>query len=216
MRGHCPKGKLSCIGVYRRNVITLKETSRLIFILCFSSFIDSVIQAVFPNLDKILDGKVLFWIWNIKGISFNEGLFLTLPLLLEIPIESEPTKGKPYFYVSAPDLLLPRPPNLSSHPMPSSCVRLPPSKPSTSSKMTMNEAEVGNPGRKETGLILSTSTAPQPSSSSERKGFPKGEKSSKLMLSIPTNKPRNDFCKKYRTTYYCKRHNQVERVESES
>ena len=222
MRGHCPKGRMSCIGVYRRNVITLKETSRILYLLCFSSFIDSVIQAVFPNLDKIFKGNVLFWIWNIKGLSFNEGLFLTLPLFLEIPIESAPSKGKPYFYVSPPKCLLPRRPSQSFLTSCSSCV-LPPSKPSTSSKMTMIEANDRNAGRKQTGLILSVRSAsplstlppPQPSSFSERTGVPKDEKSSKLVLSIPNNKPRNDFCKKYRTTFYCKQHNQVERVEPE-
>ena len=31
----------------------------LLYILCFSSFIDLAIQTVFPNLDTILQGKVL-------------------------------------------------------------------------------------------------------------------------------------------------------------
>ena len=238
MRGHCPRGRMSCIGVYRRNVITLKETSSLLYILCFSSFIDSVIQAVFPNLDKIVEGRVLFWMWNIKGISFNEGLFLTLPLFLDIPFESEPTKGKTEFYVSVPTLLLPRPPTqsfLTPCSMQSSSVPvLQPNEPSTSHKMIMNGTEDRNHATsKQTGVILSvrsatplsqspsSSTPPtsRPLSLSERKGFPKdiilSGKSSKLVLSIPTNKPCNDFGKRYRTTYYCKRHNQVERVESQ-
>ena len=236
MRGHCPRGRMSCIGVYRRNVITLKETSSLLYILCFSSFIDSVIQAVFPNLDKILEGRVLFWMWNIKGISFNEGLFLTLPLFLDIPFESEATKGKTDFYVSVPNLLLPRPPTqslLTPCSMPYSSV-LPPNEPSTSSEMIMNGAGDRNHAtRKQTGVILSvrpaspqsqspsssTPTTSRPLSLSERKGVPKDTilsgKSSKLVLSIPTNKPRSDFGKTYRTTFYCKRHNQVERVESQ-
>ena len=221
IRGHCPRGRMSCIGVYRRNVITLKETSNLLHILCFSSVIDSVIQAVFPNLD--LEGKVLFWIWNIKGISFNEGLFLTLPLFLDIPFESEPTKGKVDFYVSAPRFLFPRPPTLSSYLLPSSSslvVELP-NEPSTSSKMTTNGAEDRNHGKSKqtvrTAFPLSrtTSSPPRPPSkslsSSERKG--KG-KSRKIKSSNPTNQAPNVFGKTYRTTLYCKRHDQVERIES--
>ena len=228
LRDHCPRGRMSCIGVYRRNVITLKETSKLLYILCFSSFIDSVIQAVFPNLDKILEGKVLFWIWNIKGISFNEGLFLTLPLFLEIPFECKPPNERANFYVSAPKILLARSPTLTSHPLPIapafSDAPLP-SKPSTSSGMTLHGAQDRNQGTsKQTGRILfvrsqsslSQSPSPPPPSKSfsERKGSPKGGKSSNK-LSIPSNKPRNDVGKKYRTTFYCKRHNQVERVESQ-
>ena len=238
IRGHCPRGRMSCIGVYRRNVITLKETSILLNILCCSSVIDSVIQAVFPNLDKILEGKVLFWIWNIKGISFNEGLFLTLPLFLEIPFECKPPNERGNFYVSAPKILVPRSPTLTSHPLP---IAPPPSKPiapafsdaplpskpSTSSGMTLHGAQDRNQGTsKQTGRILfvrsqsslSQSPSPPPPSKSfsERKGSPKGGKSSKkLTLSIPSNKPRDDVGKKNRTTFYCKWHNQVERVESQ-
>ena len=180
-------------------MITLKETSTLLYILCFSSFIDSVIQAVFPSLYKILEGNTLFWIWNIKGISFNEGLFLTLPLLLDIPFESEPTKEKTDFYVSAPILLSPRQPTqsfLTSHSMQSSFVLLP-NKPSTSPKVILNEAEKRNAARKQTGLILSVrspsplskspSTSSSPSFSEKRKGVSKGGRSSKLVMATPAN-----------------------------
>ena len=110
LKGHCPRGRMSCIGVYRRNVITMKETTRLLYILCLSSFIDAVIQTAFPNLEQIMESRDLFWIWNIKGIAFNEGLFLILPLVLDVPYESEPLTEKASFYVSPPKILVPRSP----------------------------------------------------------------------------------------------------------
>ena len=88
----------------------MKETTRLLYILCLSSFIDAVIQTAFPDLEQIMESKDLFWIWNIKGISFNEGLFLILPLVLDVPYESEPSKEKASFYVSPPKMLVPRSP----------------------------------------------------------------------------------------------------------
>ena len=238
LRGHCPRGRMSCIGDYRRNVITLKETSNLLHILCFSALIDSVMMAVFPDLDKILEGKVLFWIWNIKGILFNEGLFLTIPLFLDIPLETEVTEGKTVFYVSAPSLpLIPRQPtrptltSYSSAPSSSSSVVVLPNEPSTSFKI--NGAEERYHARsKQTGLILfvrsasplSTSPSPSPTPPpptkprlfSGRKCVSKaGKTSKKIKSSIPAHQPHNALGKKYRTTFYCKWHQQVERVESQ-
>ena len=198
VRGHCPRGRLSCIGVYRRNVITLKETSSLLYILCFSSFIDSAIQAVFPNLDKVLDGKVLFWIWNLKGISFNEGLFLTLPIFFDIPFEGNPSKGKVDFYVLPPRELLPRPPDLTS----SYSLLFP----------VLSASQISSSSS-------SPGTLSQPLSICERKDVMKetifSGKSSQLMLSIPTNQHCNHLNKKYRTTFYCRQHHQIERIKSQ-
>ena len=256
IRGHCPGGRLSCIGVYRRNVISLKETSGLLYTLCLSSFIDSVIQAIFPNRGENLQGKILFWVWNIKGISFNEGLFLILPIFFDIPIESEASKVKRPFYVRAPPkLLLPRPPNPAFRlPSPSSPV-LPTTKPSStgSSSSTMKTYGIEDKNRtsKQSGFILfvkpaspsspsspSFQTCSEPVSISERKSISmrkdaladhieRSGKSDnkqmlsiqtnkpKLLLSIPTNKPHDEFCKRYRTMFYCKQHNQIERFESQ-
>ena len=98
----CPKRKFSCIGVYQRNIISFQLTWKWLLIWIFSSIFDVIFQGILAEQG----GSISFWIWNIKGIIFNEGLHFILPLMLTIPNEEQ---VKPQnFYIRSSSVLEPR------------------------------------------------------------------------------------------------------------
>jgi hypothetical protein len=116
MVGFCPRKRMSCIGVYMRNVISLKQTMALVLGLCLSSLIDIFLQALFTEYREALSSQTMFWIWNIKGILSNEALLLVLPLALKMPPRTGNVKNMP-FYVREPELVPKRSPqdNTNKH-----------------------------------------------------------------------------------------------------
>ena len=106
----CPRNQMSCIGMYKRNVISLKTTIVWLIIWDVSALIDCGFQALLsmePS-SQVWSREVVFWIWNIKGFLFNEGLHLTLPSFLEIPTGFDRQKVKKAFYARHPGSLEPR------------------------------------------------------------------------------------------------------------
>ena len=105
----CPKKKMSSIGVYKRNVLTFKETKILLYVTCFTS---AVLGAVLQTLLKIksegLSKEARFWIWNLKGFLVNDCFYMCLPLFLRVPIHVEVKTITSQFYVSKPANLQPR------------------------------------------------------------------------------------------------------------
>ena len=105
----CPRKQMSCIGVYKRNVISLKTTIVWLIIWDVSALIDCGFQALLSmEPSQVWSREVVFWIWNIKGFLFNEGLHLTLPSFLEIPNGFDKQKVKNAFYARHPGSLEPR------------------------------------------------------------------------------------------------------------
>ena len=106
----CPRKQMSCIGVYKRNVISLKTTIVWLIIWDVSALIDCGFQALLSmEPSQVWSREVVFWIWNIKGFLFNEGLHLTLPSFLEIPNSFERQKVRVrVFYARHPGSLEPR------------------------------------------------------------------------------------------------------------
>ena len=104
--GLCPRKQMSCIGVYKRNVISLQNTICWLTIWYISSFLDIVLQHLMEVQGHSLSRQVVFWIWNVKGFIFNEGLHFVLPSLLEVPNSFE--KRGTGFYARKPGSLEPR------------------------------------------------------------------------------------------------------------
>ena len=110
MRNHCPLGRMNCIGVYRRNVLTLKQTMAWVLLWCISGILEDLdicLQAVFIQFKEEWSSETLFWIWNIKGFSGNGGPLIFIPLALSVPTDSK-NSSRIGFYVHKPPILVPR------------------------------------------------------------------------------------------------------------
>ena len=110
MSGLCPRKQMSCIGVYKRNVISLQTTISWLIIWDISSFLEFGLENLMAVQGHSLPRQVVFWIWNAKGFVFNEGLHFLLPSLLEVPNDSfdERKKTENAFYARKPGSLEPR------------------------------------------------------------------------------------------------------------
>ena len=109
---YCPLGKMSCIGRYRRNVLTLKQTMAWVLLWCLSGVADIGLETIFIRYKEEWSRDTLFWIWNIKGFLANEGFHMLIPLALSIPSEhASDNLDNVDFYVRKPLVLIPRRPN---------------------------------------------------------------------------------------------------------
>ena len=109
MRSFCPLGRQSCIGRYRRNVLTLKQTVAWVLLWCLSGILDISLQAVFIFYKEEWSSGTIFWIWNIKGAASNELFHILIPFALSVPTD-EGSENSSDFYVQKPSVLLPRRP----------------------------------------------------------------------------------------------------------
>ena len=111
MRNHCPLGKMSCIGRFRRNVLTLKQTVVLLLVFCLSDIADVFLQTLFSWYQEQWSRETLFWIWNTRGFVTIEGLNILIPFALSVPSEGDSQNSSSTdFYVRKPALLEPRRP----------------------------------------------------------------------------------------------------------
>ena len=108
MNGLCPLGKMSCVGVYRRNVISFNQTlSGAVFWSFFGPMLDMFLQSGLTELEGIISRSTMFWIWNIKGFALNDLLFL-FPFVLKIPARQKSFVKPSNFFVIYPKSLEPR------------------------------------------------------------------------------------------------------------
>ena len=105
----CPRNQMSCIGVYKRNVISLQTTIRWLMFWNIVLLLEYVFYTLLAVEGDYFSRQTVFWIWNVKGFFLNEGLHFALPALLEVPDSLERKKmGKNTFYVRKPGSLEPR------------------------------------------------------------------------------------------------------------
>ena len=102
----CPNNRMSCIGVYKRNVLNLTQT---FFLICYGVLfiIFGFAVIVFIQEDRYdLSSKSKFWIWNINGIIFCEGFyFFTFPFLIQpLPKAQILQKSPVEFYSRKPNI----------------------------------------------------------------------------------------------------------------
>ena len=103
---------MSCIRRYRRNVLSLKQTTAWVMLWCLSGVADICLETVFIRYKEEWSRDTLFWIWNIKGFLANEFLHLLIPLTLSIPSDQgSENLTNVEFYVHKPSVLIPRRPN---------------------------------------------------------------------------------------------------------
>ena len=100
----CPRKQMSCIGKYMRNVISLNQTANWYFFLGLYLYIGLFFQLILIEHANLFSKNVLFWIWNSKGSVLVDGLFLIIPLFLQVPPKSKSIN----FYMTNFDALKPR------------------------------------------------------------------------------------------------------------
>ena len=112
MHNHCPLGRMSCIGRYRRNVLTLKQTMAWVVLWCLSGIADICLQALFIRYQDQWSRETLFWVWNVKGFVANEGFHILIPFALTVPPDGGGSENSSStgFYVHKPSILVPRRP----------------------------------------------------------------------------------------------------------
>ena len=106
----CPRKQMSCIGVYKRNVIGLQTTINWLISWNILVLLEYGFHTLLAVQGDQLSRETVFWIWNVKSFLFNEGLHFVLPLLLEVPNSSLDRKkiGKDTFYARKTGSLEPR------------------------------------------------------------------------------------------------------------
>ena len=109
MKGLCPKKHMSCIGVYKRNVISLQTTMHWLMFWTVAMLLEYTLCTLLTVHGDVFSPQTAFWIWNVKCFLLNEGLHFVLPALLEVPDRLERKKmGRNTFYVRKPGILEPR------------------------------------------------------------------------------------------------------------
>ena len=101
---HCPRNRMSCIGLFKRNVLNIRQTLSLFYTCCLSCVVGAVLQIVFILEKDTFSQTSRFWIWNIKELFFNDVWFLVFPFLLEVPSNIPDGSKSRGFYVSKPAL----------------------------------------------------------------------------------------------------------------
>ena len=109
MKGFCPRKRMSCIGVYKRNVISLQTTMHWLMFWTVAMLLEYTLCTLLTVHGDVFSPQTAFWIWNVKCFLLNEGLHFVLPALLELPDCLERKKmGRNTFYVRKPGILEPR------------------------------------------------------------------------------------------------------------
>lgn len=88
IEGYCPKRKMSSIGFYQRNVLSLKQTKWLFYYLYLFWTVKALVWYLFDTNWFNLSTKSLFYIWYFKDTVLYEIMFLSFPLLLQAPKEN--------------------------------------------------------------------------------------------------------------------------------
>ena len=113
LKGFCPNGRMSCIGLYKRNVISLSQTVYLTF-LGVVFIILRMASVLFIQENTLeLSKKANFWVWNINEIFSCEGFyFFCFPFMLNVEGSKTQSPQRPtMFHVRKPTIKPRRPEN---------------------------------------------------------------------------------------------------------
>ena len=99
---------MSCIGVYKRNIMTFFETSIWLDIMYVFHYINPIFMAFIKVQGHSLTKESIFWAWNLRGIGGTFCLYFVLPFCITFPGECKLPETHPIFYVRKPEVLLPR------------------------------------------------------------------------------------------------------------
>jgi hypothetical protein len=113
LAGHCPRKRMSCIGVYQRNVITYTQTTCLVLCWVLSAFLNALLVLLVELNIQSWSPQTVFWIWNTKGL-ITDVVNLVLPVVLFVTPPEEAEKTSPVdFYTRKAVTLEPRRPEIN-------------------------------------------------------------------------------------------------------
>ena len=96
---------MSCIGTYKRNVITLNDTFWWFLFWMLFTLLGYVSADIGVH---VFSAKGLFWTWNITETIGYECFHLIIPLFLNIPSQGSCTKRQFYVRKYVPEPNRPR------------------------------------------------------------------------------------------------------------
>ena len=113
MKGSCPRGVMSCIGKYQRNLISMQTTKNLFFLEEIFFLLQSSFVAAVPQLERNISHKCIFLIYNgIYLLCFVCQLFIHMqiirPTYIEILSLTSKSKDREFFETKLPKVLVPR------------------------------------------------------------------------------------------------------------
>ena len=98
LSGLCPRGRMSCIGKFRRNILSLRSTYVLLMALSCCRGAGSLLI----HYSDQMTPSTHFWLWNTSAALWGEGAYLLLPWLLSAPEASGRRVVFAHFYVRKP------------------------------------------------------------------------------------------------------------------
>ena len=108
LKGFCPKGKMACIGKYRRNMIDYKEARAFsLFTYCIL-IVDVVLVVIYDRFD--LDPKLAFHIDSVVMVLLIETVYFVIVLKLSLKTipEKEDALDMTRFYARPQEGPIPR------------------------------------------------------------------------------------------------------------
>ena len=110
-KGVCPNRKMSCIGKFRRNLVTMRETLYFYLFEKLVFFLDVALLGVSNNLSP----EVLFWVHNAIMLFQSIGRMGFYSLIIDPPPHPKMNSVQPAakFYVLTSQFLEPRRPSIS-------------------------------------------------------------------------------------------------------
>ena len=100
LSGLCPRGRMSCVGRFRRNVLSLRTT----FLLLMAMSCCRGAGTVLTHFSGLMTPSTHYWLWNTSAAMWGEGAYLLLPWLLSAPESSGTTVVFAPFYVRKPEV----------------------------------------------------------------------------------------------------------------
>ena len=108
IRGVCPRRKMSCIGAYRRNILTFQQTSTWFQAWVFWTTMDNLIFVYVQKYETDFSKENLLWFLFIHNFVFVQVVHSMIPLILSIPSDGNENGKRIQFYVREQSLLEPR------------------------------------------------------------------------------------------------------------
>ena len=113
MQGLCPRGVISCIGRYKRNLISLQSTKLFFFVSQFLNILQLGFVAILPHIERNFSAETIFWVYNILYLGMFVGelvshIYIIVPVFQILSATSCIPKKAKFFMTKPPKNLEPR------------------------------------------------------------------------------------------------------------
>ena len=154
----CPGEKMSCIGRYKRNVLSYRETCALSIAWSFNAMLYPVLTGILKKLN--ISPRAVFMIDTFYYVFTYQFITLLIVVILskrDFPVHSQPHKISHFYVHSPPRLLEPRRPPLPQPCLPQTSLSLVPVQVPTITQVQERSKGKGE-NRSKVDLVNSTQT----------------------------------------------------------